>query len=78
MAEQTKLGWSSADVMCPFYLSHSAGERSIRCEGPSEGAELISRFRSRKKKESHMGSYCVGRYERCPVYKCTYKAKYDD
>jgi len=70
--------WRDSDVKCPFYISDSRQERSVRCEGYAEGASVISRFSSLQAREKHMGAYCVGRYERCPLYKCTYGAKYDD
>lgn len=70
--------WTAADVLCPFYIDDSLEQRSIRCEGYCSGADLTSRFRSIKARDSHMGSYCAGRYERCPVYSLVYREKYDD
>ncbi len=78
MAGYKKIMWSAADVRCPFYVTDDRAAKSISCEGPCEGAELISRFRSLEKKNRYMGLYCVGRFENCPVYKCTYGAKYAD
>ena len=43
-----------------------------------EGVEAVSRFRSLKLKDKHMGLYCTGRFESCPVYGCTYDCKYRD
>ena len=70
--------WTDSDVLCPFYISADKETRSVSCEGYSEGSTVVSRFRSIAQREKHMGCYCVGRYERCPMYQCTYKAKYDD
>lgn len=78
MAKFNKECWSAADVRCPFYLSDDRTERSISCEGYSEKSELISRFKTVDRKDRHMGLYCVGSFEKCPVYKCTYGAKYAD
>ena len=78
MGEYKKICWTDADVRCPFYLSDDRRGRSIRCEGYDEGAELVSRFRTLGQREGHMGRYCVGRYEDCPVYRCTYESKYED
>ena len=73
-----KENWTQADVKCPFYISDDRQSRAIRCEGYCEGASVTSSFKSLAAREKHMGSYCVGRYERCPMYQCTYEAKYDD
>ena len=78
MAEFKKIVWKDADVRCPFYLSGSKEERSIRCEGFETGMDTVSRFRSLSLKDKHMGSYCVGKFEDCPLYRCTYGCKYAD
>ena len=78
MAGYKKIMWSAADVRCPFYTSDSRAERCINCEGYSEGMELSNKFKSLERKDRHMGLYCVGRFEQCPVYKCVYGAKYAD
>ena len=78
MGNYKKLCWTEADVQCPFYISDDRGARSITCEGYSAGAELVSRFRSLMQKDRHMGCFCVGRFTRCPVYRCTYSCKYED
>ena len=70
--------WKESDVKCPFYISGDRDKRSLRCEGYAEGTSVTSSFKSLAAREKHMGSYCVGRYERCPMYQCTYGAKYDD
>ena len=70
--------WKDSDVRCPFYLSGDRERRSLRCEGFCEDSYVTSSFKSLAAREKHMGAYCVGRYERCPLYKCTYGAKYDD
>ncbi len=78
MANYKRITWTDADVRCPFYISDERGGRSIRCEGYGEGVEAVSRFRSLKLKDKHMGLYCTGRFESCPVYGCTYDCKYRD
>ena len=78
MASKRKLGWEAADVRCPFYKMHSRTERRINCEGCVDRAELISRFANIALMEKHLGQYCAGKYEGCPVYDCVYRAKYDD
>lgn len=78
MRSDRKLGWTDADVRCPFYISDSRDTRSIRCEGYGQGIDAISRFRSLALKDRHMGRYCAGRFESCPVYGCTYACKYRD
>lgn len=76
MASYKKLGWTAANVRCPFYIKDSRENKSISCEGHTEGCIEDSRFKNIELKEKHMGCYCVGRYEACPVYKSTYEAKY--
>jgi len=78
MASNKKLLWTDADVRCPFYISDDCAGRSICCEGFSAGTDSISRFRTLRQKDRHMGLYCVGDFERCPVYGCTYACKYRD
>lgn len=71
-----KILWTDADVCCPFYICDINEERCIRCEGYDKGIDTVSLFRSLALKDRHMGRYCVGRYRDCPVYRCTYEAKY--
>ncbi len=73
-----KIKWTDADVRCPFYISDDETGRSICCEGYDRGVDTVSRFRSLALKDRHMGRYCTGRFERCPVYGCTYDCKYRD
>ena len=76
MGSYKKLDWSDEDVRCPFYISNDRAKRSICCEGFGNGIDTISRFRSLALRGGHMGRYCAGRFEDCPVYHCTYKNKY--
>ena len=78
MASFKKLCWTDADVKCPFYISDDREARSITCEGYSAGADVISRFHTLPQEQRHMGRFCVGRFEDCPVYRCTYGAKYEE
>lgn len=78
MASSKKEHWTESDVLCPFYISGDRPARTLKCEGYSDGTSVISAFRSTEAREKHMGMFCVGRYERCPLYRCTYGAKYDD
>lgn len=78
MKNYKKLKWTDADVRCPFYISDDGNGRSICCEGCIQGVETVSRFRSLALKDKHMGMYCTGRFERCPIYCCTYDRKYRD
>jgi len=78
MGTYKKLGWEAADVRCPFYVSDDRDERSICCEGYEKGVDTISRFRNLMLRERHMGNYCVGKFEKCPVYRCTYGCRYAD
>ena len=78
MTSNKKILWKDADVRCPFYIAVDRTARSIRCEGFGSGIDTFSRFRSLALEERHMGCYCVGRFEDCPVYRCTYASKYAD
>ena len=78
MAEYRKEHWTAADVRCPFYISDNRKERSISCEGYCQQTQVVSCFKTMGEKDSHMGVYCVGRFERCPMYRCIYEAKYRD
>ncbi len=78
MGKIKKLCWTDADVKCPFYLADSRSARSISCEGYTQGADVVSRFRSLAARERHMGVYCVSRYEECPLYRCVYAGKYGE
>ncbi len=78
MASYKKLCWSEADVKCPFYKRDSRRERSICCEGFDEGSTVETRFKNLGLREKHMGCYCVGRYELCPIYKSTFLTKYGE
>ena len=77
MGNCKKICWTDADVRCPFYISDDRTSRSIRCEGYSAGTDVVSRFRTLAQKDRHMGRFCVGCFEQCPVYRCTYGNKYE-
>ena len=78
MGNYKKICWTEADVRCPFYISDDRAGRSICCEGYGRGIDAVSRFRSLRLKDRHMGCYCAGDFESCPVYRCTYACKYAD
>lgn len=76
MASYKKLCWTMADVKCPFYKKDSRQERSISCEGFDEGSTVETRFKNLELREKHMGRFCVGHFQSCPIYKSTYDSKY--
>jgi hypothetical protein len=78
MGSYKKIGWTDADVRCPFYITDDRETRSISCEGFGKGVDAVSRFQTIPLMDRHMGLYCVGRFEDCPVYRCTYGCKYQD
>ena len=78
MGSYKKTGWTDADVRCPFYITDDRETRSISCEGFGKGVDAVSRFQTIPLMDRHMGLYCVGRFEDCPVYRCTYGCKYQD
>ena len=78
MGTYKKLGWTDADVRCPFYISDDRETPAICCEGYEDDMEAVSRFHSIAHRDRHMGRYCAAKYEDCPVYRCTYGCKYAD
>lgn len=76
MTSYKKLCWTMADVKCPFYKRDSRQERSISCEGFDQGSTVETRFKNLELREKHMGCYCAGRFQLCPIYKSTYETKY--
>ena len=63
-------------MKCPFYKRDSRQERSISCEGFDQGSTVETRFKNLELREKHMGCYCAGRFQLCPIYKSTYETKY--
>jgi len=78
MRSYKSYNWDTAQVRCPFYMKHDKEQRQLRCEGCLENSALINAFRSVPQMGRHMGLYCAGRYEDCPVYMGIYAAKYND
>ena len=78
MSKYRKECWTDADVRCPFYISDERSARSITCEGCMEETKATMSFRTLANRDGHMGRFCVGTYERCPVYRSVYQSKYAD
>ena len=78
MSKYRKECWTDADVRCPFYISDERSARSITCEGCMEETKATMSFRTLANRDGHMGRFCVGAYERCPVYRSVYQSKYAD
>lgn len=76
MAKYSRDSWTDADVRCPFYLSDDRKQRSLNCEGYCEGCETRTKFPTLRERDRHMGRYCAGRFERCPMYGLIYSEKY--
>ena len=70
--------WTDADVKCPFYKGDDRYQRSVSCEGFAEGMGVCFKFRTLRQRERHMGVYCVGSYESCPMFRCTSKCRYGE
>ena len=43
-----------------------------------EETKATMSFRTLENRDGHMGRFCVGAYERCPVYRSVYQSKYAD
>ncbi len=43
-----------------------------------EETKATMSFRTLANRDGHMGRFCVGTYERCPVYRSVYQSKYAD
>lgn len=78
MSKYRKECWTDADVRCPFYISDERSARSITCEGCMKETKATMSFRTLANRDGHMGRFCVGTYERCPVYRSVYQSKYAD
>lgn len=65
--------WEDVDVKCPFYRRKD--QRQLQCEGPKRSQRLILCFHDGKARDVHMGRYCCGRYQTCPLYPVA-EAKY--
>ena len=78
MSKYRKECWTDADVRCPFYISDERSARSITCEGCMDETKATMSFRTLANRDGHMGRFCVGAYERCPVYRSVYQSKYAD
>ena len=78
MGSYKKIGWTDADVQCPFYISDDRETSAICCEGYEANVDTVSRFKSAAHRDRHMGRYCVSRFEDCPVYRCTCGCRYAD
>ena len=65
--------WSTADVLCPFYIGDEAKSKTVRCEGYIDGLRVQLQFRRRDQQQNYMGRHCCGAYQRCEVYKATMK-----
>lgn len=68
--------WKAADVQCPFYVKDCP--QTIECEGMLEQTTDILKFHTADAKNTHMGVYCVGRFQSCPKYQSVYTTKYAD
>lgn len=78
MPNYSKICWTDADVKCPFYRADDREQRTISCEGFAAGTDTVSKFGTLRQRDKHMGTYCVEKYESCPVYRCTYECKYKE
>lgn len=68
--------FSEANITCPFYVELFKNERKIRCEGFCNNSKVVAEFKSLENMGVHMKKYCTREHEQCPLYKCTYSAKY--
>ena len=78
MAKYRREQWTEADIRCPFYMSNDGDCRRLRCEGYTEMGMVVSCFRTMEQRERHIGTYCGGRFEKCPVYRMVYDEKYKE
>ena len=76
MGKLTKIRWSAAEILCPFYVSEGDDKRKTVCEGFANKLKVELRFNSLDDKDKHVGIYCASRFEDCPMYRCTFDTKY--
>lgn len=64
-------------VKCPFYITHSVGEKgnkiTVTCEGivRNMGFDVknLLVFKSKKERRDYMELFCMDRYKNCPYYR---------
>lgn len=72
-------------IRCPFYVTHSCGEKAnkitITCEGVTKNlgfdVKNMLLFRSKNERKDYMEIFCSDRYECCPYYQTIVK-KYEE
>lgn len=64
------------DCKCPM-MQEMRG-KTVMCEAPMDGANVILKFRSGRKMENHAEIYCKGNYRYCEIYRMVMAAKYED
>ncbi len=69
-----------SEVCCPFFKNREFGHRPyVTCEGATDTADLVSRFRRASEMSKHMRKYCciLGEYKKCPIFKIVVQ-KYEE
>ena len=66
----------TADVVCPFYSSHS--NKSITCEGCFDKSRMTLRFDMAEDKKAHFVLFCCRDYQQCEMYCMVMRRKYSD
>lgn len=59
-----------ATVVCPYYIADDC-KRTIRCEGPMDGAKLDVVFDSKPQMQFHLEGWCSSESacKKCEVYR---------
>lgn len=58
--------YSSASVVCPYYLSDDPKTCSLTCEGIPPGSSIKSHFLDGRRLREQIKKYCAGDYKSCP------------
>ena len=64
--------YSSADVLCPFYLRDDPKTCCITCEGMVPGSSVRSHFLNGEALRGQIRKYCAAEYEKCPWARALY------
>ena len=61
--------YTSADVLCPYYIKDIPQTCSLICESILPHGRIKTYFSGRGEVQEHMGKYCAGDYQKCPWVK---------
>ena len=61
--------YSSADILCPFYVHDDPKTCKLTCEGIPPGSTITSHFLNGKAMRGQIARHCAGDYKACPWFR---------